>query len=377
MKLSTVAPIVRKSIVGVLLFVVGYYIFTLAVLPFAKVYWYKVFPSKYAPTVLYGKLDPLEFVEKQIVITTPTYVLNTKTGKLPTLPTVLPVYRFMPVTFSYADTTNAQRNAAVLGFTDNDLISDLKVSIYKWRSPVSGGVLEIPIHTRELVLTTPLVGKHSLFQAGTLSQSTAAAYAKSLFTQLGRFDDPLYKAGSSIVSLGSFVGQRIVGTENVKDAQLARVDLFRFINKIPIYGPDPKKGLLHVWLRTPLPEYAVYNYPVVEAYYWPVEQQSNATYPLIPLSGVWKEIAKGNGIVANVTPKSANPFEDYQAAKVDKILINNIYIAYYDTPKQQKYMQPIYVFEGNYTSNDGGSGSITFYYPAISGQWTNSVTPAE
>ena len=74
--------------------------------------------------------------------------------------------------------------------------------------------------------------------------------------------------------------------------------------------------------------------------------------------------------------KDGNPFVPYVPIRIDKILVNNIYLAYYDTPKLEKYLQPIYVFEGNYTTVGGGAGQITLYYPAISGDYILPVTNA-
>ncbi|HAZ29270.1 TPA: hypothetical protein DCY43_00750, partial [candidate division WWE3 bacterium] len=79
-------------------------------------------------------------------------------------------------------------------------------------------------------------------------------------------------------------------------------------------------------------------------------------------------------VLSGILPKDGNPFESYVPIRVDKILINKIYLAYYDSPKLQKYLQPIYVFEGNYTTVGSSAGQITLYYPAISGDY---VLPVE
>jgi hypothetical protein len=95
-----------------------------------------------------------------------------------------------------------------------------------------------------------------------------------------------------------------------------------------------------------------------------------ATYPLVPVNQVWSEVSKGNGVISSVVPNGLSPFADYRPVRVDRILINKIYLAYFeDLSYDQPYLQPIYVFEGNYTSSGGGGGSIHIYYPAVSGQY--------
>ena len=108
-------------------------------------------------------------------------------------------------------------------------------------------------------------------------------------------------------------------------------------------------------------------YPKIRAHTLELETNSNATYAIISVADAWAKVKEGSGVVSSVIPKSTSPFEKYQPAKVDKILINEVYLAYYDNPGLQKYVQPIYVFDGNYTST-GGEGDITIYFPAVSGQ---------
>ncbi len=55
-------------------------------------------------------------------------------------------------------------------------------------------------------------------------------------------------------------------------------------------------------------------------------------------------------------------------------LINNIYLAYYDTPNRQDHIQPIYVFEGSYNVGNKPGGDITLYFPAVDGKWIRSVS---
>jgi hypothetical protein len=350
-----------------------YYISIFVLIPQARSAVARLTPQRDPANVLYGNLAALEFVDKPLLNTDRTYVLNTKNGKLPSFPHKLPVYKFKPYGFSYEAGKNARRDAQTLGFTDEELVTDLKGNNYRWKNSLTGSTLDIQIDTRVLSATTPLSGKANFFSKSKVTKETASNQAKTLFGSLNRFSDQLYKNGTQVVKLGKFDGQQVVEATNQSEATLARVDFFRNVMEYPVFGPDPKKGLLHTILRKNDPLNPTLNYPIVEAYYWEVEGPSNATYPLVPVSQVWDEVKKGNGVVANVTPKDANPFEEYRPVRVDRIFINNIYVAYYETPKFQEHLQPIYVFEGNYTSSAGGAGDITVYYPAVDGQYVKSV----
>lgn len=323
---------------------------------------------------VYGLLDPLEFVEKPILGETPKYTLNTKNGRLPTtIPSMLPVFRFKPTAYSYLAGKNATDDAANLGFTESDLITDLKGTIYKWRSLKSGGTLEIQIESKELKLGTSLLSKSKEFPAGNLSPANAKSIAVNLFKSINRFDDGYYPSGSSNVYLGKFTPAAIVETQNFSEAQIARVDFFRNIDGKPILGPDPEKGLLHAYVKRP-GEKSSLNNPVVEAYFWEINPDNKATYPIITVDEAWGAVKLGKGVISNITPKTFNHFGSYSAVRVENILIDNIYLAYYETPKYQKFLQPIYVFEGKYTTRGSEGGYITVYFPAITRDYTKQIT---
>ena len=104
--------------------------------------------------------------------------------------------------------------------------------------------------------------------------------------------------------------------------------------------------------------------------HWEIETETNATYPIIPVQEAWDMVTEGKAVITQVTPKQSNPFEPYYPVSVEKVLIDNIYLAYYETPKLQTYLQPIYVFSGKYTTRGTEGGDVTLYFPAITGEWT-------
>lgn len=349
---------------------VFYYILTLAIIPVASRIIASVLPEKDPPNPIFGQLDPLEFTAKSLLNQNPVYSLNTKNGRLPAdLPVKVPVYKFKQPRFSYEAGKNARKEAAELGFTDDDLVSDLKGTLYKWRDIKTGGTLDINTDNRDLNMTTPIEGRSFLFSATFLNKETAISLAKNLFQRLGRFNDQLYPMGKQTAVLGKFTNDSLVETTQVADAQLARVDFFRSVGAYKIMGPDAKKGLLSAYVKVPDSALKTLNFPIVEGHFWEIDTQSNATYPLISVQDAWNAVSKNSGIISNITPKVSNIFKQYTPIQVDKILINNIYIAYYETPKLLKVLQPIYVFEGNYTTAGTQGGDITIYFPAIRGDY--------
>lgn len=371
MNLTKTAVMVKKSIKYLFLTVGLYYLMVYVVFPGSISLFKALFVKKIPPNTIYNQLDQLEFVKKKINNENVTYTLNTTNAKLPTdFPDKMKVYKFKPPQYSYLAGKNASAEAKVLGFGDEDLRSDLTGTVYKWRNSRTMSNLSIDINTRELYLDTDLEGKGSTFNKLNTNKEELIKTGTKTMSEIYRYNDGLYQKGPQRLKLGYYIGKKIFETDDMGQAQVALIDFYRSIEEFPILGPDPSKGLMRIIVtkhsETPNP----LNNPVIEAHYWEIEKETEATYPIITVQEAWKMVTEGKAVITQVTPKQSNPFEPYYPVSVEKILIDNIYLAYYETPKFQTYLQPIYVFSGKYTTRGTEGGSITLYFPAIKGEWT-------
>ncbi|MBN1162211.1 hypothetical protein JXA34_00530 [Patescibacteria group bacterium] len=351
-----------------------YYIVILLVIPTGKKMIAVLFPPKNPPTVTYGLLDPLTFEPKPINSKTPRYSLNTTDGKLPTgLPNRMYVYKIKDHPFSFQSGKDAQKDAAFLGFNDSDLASNLKEDIYKWKKLSTGSTLEIDIRTKELSLFTDIPRNENAYPKGILDHNIAEKAVVNLFKAIWRYNDSLYPSSYVKIKFGTIYNGRLVQAKSTRDRQIAMTDIYRLINNYPIVGPDPSVGLLHAIVRNPTKDSTPLNYPIIEAHYWEIDTESNATYPILTVQEAWKALQENKAVITHVREKDYNPFEEYTPLNVDIILINNIYLAYYETNDKQQYLQPIYLFEGNFQTKGTEGGEITLYYPAIRGEWIKKV----
>lgn len=380
MSLTEVAKQVRMavSVLAVtLVLILFWHIFSS---PIKKVV-YKIFPPKDQPNPIYGLLPQLEFPEIKLADSTPTIELSTADGKLPAnLPKKLTVYKYEKPVFSYSAGKAAQADADLLGFTSDELITDLKGNVYKWRDKETFGLLEINAVTKEINLTTNIIGKYTNFVPGIITEETASALATQILDQLGRNSDILYQTkGDRKIVLGKLSGSQLLRA-SLRDAQFARVDFFRKVLDYPILGPRPKEGLIHISLRVPQPTLVALNYFELVYRARPLIPDNSATYPLIPVAQAWKAVAQETkGVIVELTPISGALFASTSPQVVDQIFINKIYLAFYDNPPQD-YLQPIYVFEGVYNTKNKPGGTITYYFPAIQGQYIqppSSLQPTE
>lgn len=378
MNLTKTAQFIKKFSKYLLFIVAGYYILTLVIFPGSVSLFKAIFVKKTPPNPIYNQLDQLQFVKKRITNENPEYVLNTANAKLPgNLPDKMKVYKFKPQQYSYLAGNNAISEAKTLGFENENLISDLKGTVYKWRNSQYGSALKIDINTRSIELKTNLNGKSGYYPPRSLNVLEAVNIASRTLSSIYRFDDGLYPSGSQAVTFGYYVNNRLVKTDNELEAQVAMVDFYRFLEKYPILGPNPYKGMLRVIIARPSTPGILSN-PLLEADFWQIDTVTNATYPIITVQEAWESVKAGKGVIVGVKPNNLNPFDNYMPVSVDKILIDNIYLAYYETPEYQTYLQPIYVFSGKYTSRESGGGGITLYFPAITGQWTKqAANPAQ
>jgi hypothetical protein len=378
MSLTTTSRNFKRGMKLLVLVAFIYYLMILFVFPKAKQIADSLNENKDPPVPTYGQMDPLKFTKKPLNDPQPKYTLNTKNGKLPTdFPKKLPVYKFLSPKYSYLAGTQAQEDAKFLGFTSRDLVTDLKGHIYRWRSLESGGILEINTDTRKLTLETNIYGKSMEFKSGSIDTEQGKNIANNVFTAIGRLDDPLYKSGQRVVHLATFSGNNLLETTLGKVAQLARVDFYRTIGRYPILGPDPEIGLMYIVLRNPTKGESPFNYVNVSVDYHTIDANVKATYPIVTIENAWQQVALGNGIVVKVRPKNGNYFAPYTKTRVENALIDKVSLAYYETPEDQTYLQPIYVFEGKYTTKGTEGGDITIYYPAVTGDYIKGATPTK
>lgn len=384
MNLTEISRVTKTAIAGVAALVVVYLIGFWLKTPISSLY-SALFPPKDLPTVSYGILPQLQFTEQTTLNPNPIYKLNTRLGTVPTdLPTKLPVLRYNNPSFSYGAGAKAQKDAATLGFTDEMRVSDLAATIFTWNDVAFGGTLSIDTSTNAIDLYTPLGGKGTLFPSNKLTRILAIDTAKKLLQDLGRWNDQLYTSdlyGYQEVTFGKFGPSGVLKANSTLDAQFAKVDFFRQVDEYPIFGPRADESLLSITLREPGSSdlYPQLNFPRMNSRIWNLDLEvKDATYPLIPASLAWQEVSQGNGIISSIVPNDQNPFEQPAPIYINEILINEIYLGYYDNSVPQQFMQPIYIFEGNFVGDRGTAGTIYIYYPAVSGEYVQSNgTPVE
>lgn len=375
MNLTYISQLTKKSIT-ILIVLTVVYILSLIFRPIIKSAFYSIFPPKDLPNPIFGKLDPLVFNEVKTSTTKYTVELNTTDGKLPTgFPKNMVVYKYAVPLFSYQAGKDAQETAKYLGFSQDDLVTDLKGNIYRWRNRTSGGYLEINIDTKEMSLKTDLSTKSNIYPIGSVTTSGASAASRQMLTDIKGLTVKGYSSADAKVSLARISGSFLTFA-NSASAQLARVDFFRKFGDYPVLGEDPHTGLISVIYGNSSIKNNVYSFPYIKYIERDVvdEKTNVATYPIITINEAWSAVSKDkSGVIVSIIPIGSSVFNTPQNIRVDQIFIDNIYLAYYETDTNNTYIQPIYVFEGKYNVDNKPGGTLTIYFPAIQGQYINPI----
>lgn len=103
----------------------------------------------------------------------------------------------------------------------------------------------------------------------------------------------------------------------------------------------------------------------IEFTYWPLEAVSCGTYELVSPMYALEKVQAGDGSLVYLNDKNGDEIVEYQPRSVNKYIIYDIDIAYYEPIGQPIYLQPIYVITGEVVFKNEERGEFHIFYPAI------------
>jgi len=305
----------------------------------------KIIPTpKPPPTVSFGKLVAIEFPKSQEVKEA-KYVIDTLIGKLPELPDRARVYKIDPGKVDFLSLDRAQEKVSLLGFKNQ--ASFVSENTYQW---VARGVrlrqISYNISSSNFVFSTSFLTNATIGQNNQVAPDQAIATAKSFLKSLSSFPEDLDEAKTK-TSFYAIKNYTIV-PQDQSTAQIIRVDFFqKDINSSPMRYPNSHRSTIYTLIA------GGQNPEVVEASF----QHKNiskdyATYPILTSSQAFAMLQEGKAYSLS-----------YSGTK-NEILIKNVFLAYYMEDREQKYLMPIVVFEGD--------DDFVAYVSAIKDEWINN-----
>lgn len=299
------------------------------------------------PKVEFGKLEAINFpktTNKKL-----NFSLDTATGNLPNFPTQIKVYKIKKNEPNLLALAKAQDKVGKVGFEKSP--ASLSESIYQWiDEDVLQRTLTMNIFSSNFNMFSSFLADPNAETFNSKDFERAKSVAQDFLFSLELF--PLdFDTAKTKVNLFSIKNYSLIPATSISSAQALEISFFqRKFDNLPIYYPRISTSPINVLLGI------VNGEPqVVEANSsHQTKSDEFSTYPIKSSKESFEELKNGKAYIeAHIGSFGRN----------DRISIKNISLGYYIGEREQTYLMPIIVFEGN----DG----FYAYVWAVTDEWIN------
>lgn len=318
---------IKYGILGFLLLIIGKLAYDLF-----ETQWEKTHPTPLpSPTVTFGKLPQLKY-PKQEFDYPGEYVLETSTGTFPQFTTQLRVF-FSPFRQpNLLAFDRAKEKAAKLGFTQEPI--KVNENIFRWtKDNPSGSILEMDIFTGTFKQNYDWLQEIDLFEKGSSpNMAKAEDIGKSFLKRIDSLETDLI-TGKTESSYLQYKGGILIPAKSLSEADFTKVEIYRQdTDNLPVITAFENQGIISLLISGT--QATGKKIARVEFNYYPINLDSQATYPLKTIAQAWENLKENKAYLVSFKGN-------------EKATIRKIYLAYYDSQEPQEYLQPIYVFEGD------------------------------
>jgi hypothetical protein len=293
------------------------------------------------PTVSFDKLPPPLFPQQDVQKI--EYTINTVSGKLPSFPDRITVYKMEKPTPNLLALQRANQKVEKIGF--KDVPTPLSPTLYRWTSTGNdlSKELLLDIMSYRFRLNSNFSSNNEIRTAKNLpNEEVAKATAASFLDSLG-FGEDIVAAEKTKTSLFSITGESLTPATSLSTAQLIQVSYFqKDVNTIPLYYPDMDHSIMNVSIGGGFSGQII----AADFFYQKVSSES-ATYPILSSQQAFDALKNGEGYVAKYN-------------NAPQINIQNVSLGYYIGEEEQDILQPIIVFQGD---------NFLAYIPAVKNEW--------
>ncbi len=303
-------------------------------------------PAKIPPSVDFGKLERLVFptIDRGVNL---SYRLEIKEGGLPEFPDRFIVYFVPKESPSLLSNQRAAQFAGALGFNSEPVAEGQ--SSFRFSDSTHPRTLTVNPLTRDFSLKYDFGTDTKVLGSPPLTAEQGKTAAIEFFKNLGLLGDDVDSA-NGVSKLLNFENNKLVPTTNLSDVKAIRIDLFRKpIGDVPIVSPELYNSLIY----TVYTGKSAIEERFIEAGYhsFSVDMTTKGVYPIKTAQQALDELEKGEGYIV------------HKGNGVTQAVIRRVYLAYYESPVYQPYVQPVVVFKGD--------DEFAAYVPAIINEWTN------
>jgi hypothetical protein len=396
------SKIASKVLVVVLVFIVGGYYGWL---------YYKSLTTppeaRFAASYKCGALPELNIVAQPgVSYGNATISIQAVKSTLPLVPIISYVYKIDVTGETFETRDKAYRLATQLGFDKDAVVKEPGSTTYTWNDRKRMAQLKVDTATLNFTYShndSVLPKVPNLKLPPTLFR--APDIARSYLSGIGRFT-PEFASGQSFSYPVLLRNNVVTSSASIDAATLVRVDFQKSVSLLvynqAILSPTymlPAGGIdFESWYTSALPgEEAKKNFsafqtrrvgqtPVtanVQVYIsdqdgdpetgvhqmiynnWNTESKPCGTYPIYTPSDALTKIALGEGKITYLKETHGDPLGTAPTKPMKEIRLYEMNYYYYESNTVQRFLQPIYVAQGEVTFEDGSRGEIAVYIPAI------------
>lgn len=349
--LTETAYYTRRTINWAILAVIFYIILRIFFVILVALWIYFFPPKPPAPNFRFGKLPAVKFPESSPAAQL-SFTLETIEGKVPAASNSAAVYFIPKQAANLLALTKTQEFAKRLGLNPSP-IQESK-NIYRFDDDTTQlRRLRYDIVSGNFILRYGFEQDTGLFSERSLPVVDAGvAEAKSMMQTFNLYVPDIARGASKAIFL-KLVGDKLVSTTSLSQADAVRIDFFRqAVGSMRLFTTDPDEGqIVFIFSGSKNNKKKILQFAYT---LWPIDYETTGTYALKPSALAWEELKAGKGYIARY-PINANT----------TATIRQVYLGYYDSFDPQMYLQPIFVFEGD--------NNFLAYVPAITPEW---ITPA-
>lgn len=300
-------------------------------------------PPYYPPTVKYGLLPKIVFIEK--LTEQKNFSFELPNDKIPSFPDQSKVYIiYKPITTFLAldeDTKTANR----FGFVDKPV--EIKDGIYEFKNNTINKTLTVNVLDGHFQMSYPYLSDQLLLTPEDVpTKDKAISVASNFLSSANKYGKDL-ENGEKKVSFWKISDSGLKSVESQSEANAVRVDLYREnLDGYKLLSSNFNKASVSILIsgsRTEAKKIIEFNIKDIS-----IDRESYSTYPIKTTEEAINSLKTGNY---------------WPAIDVEnkEVIIRRIYLAYFEPGTLTNFLQPIFVFEG-----DNG---FVAYVPAIKSEY--------
>lgn len=173
----------------------------------------------------------------------------------------------------------------------------------------------------------------------------------------------LPKDALTSINYFGIAGMELEPITNPNLADVYEIVFSSSIDSYPIigFGPAQDVALARVTKEGQL---ITFNY-----FFHQFDREKVGVYPLKSSEEIISQIQQGQGKILSLKTKEGRETNLNPENPIKTINLGSVNLAYYETVEKQEYLQPIYLFLGGVTLEDGQVLEVSLYLPAVSSEW--------